>query len=125
MILTKRESEVLSLYKKGLTFKEMGILLGIATRTAINYLMRVKAKDKQLVKRAKATRAKSRQLFKDRFTELVKSAKHYNKFTTKQISIKSLLDVFKSEYFNECLVFAFRSYQKMKLKKVKLLQVIN
>lgn len=44
MHITKREFEVTFLYARGLTFKEMGFCLNIATRTAINYYMRVKAK---------------------------------------------------------------------------------
>lgn len=129
MHITKREFEVISLYSKGLTFKEIGNCLNIATRTVINYYMRVKAKDKKRGTRAKRSRAINKHSYKVRLNEIIQEVKKYNRdikrygYTFRnEISIKNQSKVFRLNYFNECLLLAFKSYHKFRLKSAKLLQ---
>jgi DNA-binding CsgD family transcriptional regulator len=123
MHITKREFEVISLYSRGLTFKEMGFCLNIATRTAINYYMRVKAKDKSRITRAKKSRAINKQSYIIQLQEVVKDARKYNReirrygYTFRnELSIKNQSKIFRLNYFHECLLFAFKSYCKFRLK---------
>lgn len=123
MSITKREHEIISLYTRGLTFKEMGFCLNIATRTAINYYMRVKAKDKSRISRAKKSRAINKQSYIMQLKEVIQDARKYNNeirrygytFRT-EISIKNQSKVYRLNYFNECLIFAFKSWHKFRLK---------
>lgn len=122
MHITKREFEAISLYSKGLTFKEIGNCLNIATRTAINYYMRVKAKDKNRVTRAKKSRAINKHSYKMQLKEVIQEVRKYNSeikrygYTFRnEISIKNQSKVFRLNYFNECLLFAFKSFHKFKL----------
>lgn len=123
IIITKREHEIISLYAKGLTFKEMAHCLNIATRTAINYYMRVKAKDKSRISRAKKSRAINKQSYMMRLKEVVRNTRDYNNeikrygYTSRsELSIKNQSKILRLNYFNECLLFAFKSYHKFRLK---------
>jgi len=123
-IITKREFEVIALYSKGLTFKEIGHSLNIATRTAINYYMRVKEKSKQHITKAKRSRSISKQLYKMRLKELMQEVREHNREATrytfiKQLSLNHQAKILRLTYFDECLEFAFRGYHKMKLKNIK------
>lgn len=125
--ITKREFEVMALYSRGLTFKEIGHSLNIATRTAINYYVRVKEKSKQHITKAKRSRAINKQLYKMRLKEVIHEAREHNneikryKYTfIKQVSLKHQALSLRLTYFDECLEFAFRSYCKMKLKNIKI-----
>lgn len=122
-VFTKREFEVFSLYSKGLKFKEIGHCLNIAERTAINYYMRVKAKDKSRVTRAKRSRVVNKHSYKMQLKEVVQEVRNYNRnikrhgYTFRnEISIKNQSKVFRLNYFNECLLLAFKSYHKFRLK---------
>lgn len=121
--ITKREFEVISLYARGLTFKEMGNCLNIATRTAINYFMRVKVKDKSRVTRAKKLRAINKHSYKMQLKEVIQEARNYNSYTKRygytfrnEVSIKNQSKVLRLNYFDECLLLAFKSYHKFRLK---------
>lgn len=130
MHITKREFEVISLYARGLTFQEMGNCLNIATRTAINYYMRIKVKDKSRVIRAKKSRAKNKHIYKMQLKEVIQEVRNYNRdikrhgYTLRnEISIKNQSKVFRLNYFNECLLFAFKSYHKFKLQSANKVQL--
>lgn len=130
MHITKREFEVISLYARGLTFKEMGNCLNIATRTAINYYMRIKVKDKSRVTRAKKSRAKNKHSYKMQLKEVIQEVRNYNRdikrhgYTFKnEISIKNQSKVFRLNYFNECLLLAFKSYHKFRLKSANIVRL--
>ncbi len=125
-VFTKREYEVISLYSKGLKFKEIGHCLNIAERTAINYYMRVKSKDKSRVTRAKKSRAINKQSYKMLLKEVIQNVKEYNReirrygYTFRsEISITNQSKGFRLNYFDECLLFAFKSYYRFKLKNIK------
>ena len=124
--ITKREFQIMALYSKGLKFKEMAQCLNIAERTAINYFMRVKAKDKSRITRAKQSRTINKQSYIVRLKEVLHDAKKYNRdikrnrYTfLKEISIKNQSKGMRLNYFNECLLFTHKSYNEMKLKSLK------
>lgn len=126
MNITKREFEVISLYSKGLKFKEIGHSLNIAERTAINYYMRVKAKDKGRIKRAKQSRAINKQSYTMQLKEVLHDVKEYNrevrrnKYTFRsEISIKNKSNLLRLKYLDECLVFTYKNYHRFKLKSIK------
>ena len=124
--ITKREYQIISLYSKGLKFKEMAQCLNIAERTAINYFMRVKAKDKSRIERAKKSRSINKQSYIVRLKEVIHDVREYNReirryeytFRT-EISIKNQSKGMRLNYFDECLLFAHKSYNAMKLKSLK------
>lgn len=120
---TKREFEVVALYSKGLTFKEIGNILNIATRTAINYFMQVKVKDKSRISRAKKSRAINKQSYMIRLKEVIRDTREYNReikrygYTFRsEISIKYQSQILRLKYFDECLLFAYKSYHRFRLK---------
>lgn len=123
---TKREFEVIQLYAKGLTFKEIGHCLNIAERTAINYYMRVKAKDKSRINRAKKSRVINKQCYKIRLKELLKDTKEHNRNIKKygynfinEVSLKNQSKQLRLNFFNECLLFAYKNYHRFRLKSTK------
>lgn len=126
--ITKREFEIIALYSKGLTFKEMGSCLNIATRTAINYYMRAKEKGKTPITKAKRSRYTNKSLYKTKLNEVVNITKKLNndmkRYTTsdKQVSIKQQSQLFRINYIDDCLVFAYKSYYENRLKKAKKLK---
>ena len=124
--ITKREFQIMALYSKGLKFKEMAHCLGIAERTAINYFMRVKAKDKSRITRAKQSRATNKQSYIVRLKEVIQDAREYNRYIQKnrytfldEISIKNQSMGMRLNYSDECLLFTHKSYNEMKLKSLK------
>jgi transposase len=123
--ITKREFQIMALYSKGLTFREMAQCLGIAERTAINYLMRVKAKENNSITKAKPSREKNKLSYKIRLKDEVRTIKAHNRETKRyalndaQISIKKQSKIFRLFYLNECLLFTHQSYNEMKLKSLK------
>jgi len=125
-VITKREYQVISLYARGLKFKEIGLYLGIATRTAINYYMRVKKKDKGRVTRAKKSRAFKKSDYSQSLHELSKTIREYNKsmmyYSFTQYKVKSLtyeIKVLRFKYIKESLKFAYQSYNRFKLNLLK------
>lgn len=125
-VFTKRDYEIILLYSKGLKFKEIGYCLNIAERTAINYFMRVKAKDKGKINRAKKSRAINKQYYTMKLKEVIRNVREYNReirrygYTFRsEISIKDQANVMRLNYFDECLLFAYKSYNKAKLKNIK------
>jgi len=125
-VITKREYQVISLYARGLKFREIGLYLGIATRTAINYYMRVKTKDKGRVTRAKKSRAFNKSDYSQSLHEMVKTIRAYNAsmmyYSFTQHKVKSLtyeIRVLRSRYIKESLEFAHKSYNRFKLHLLK------
>lgn len=125
-VITKREYQVISLYSRGLTFKEIGYLLGIATRTAINYYMRVKVKDKGRVTRAKKSRAYNKSEFNIRLQELIITMREYNKrmmyyrFTQHKVKLISHeVKMLRYLYIKKSLEFTYQSYYRFKLNLLK------
>ncbi len=124
--ITKREFQIMALYSKGLKFREISQCLNIAERTAINYFMRVKLKDNSKIKRAKTARATNKQSYKMRLKVEIQTIKAHNReirkrrYTfLKEISIKNQSKGIRLNYFDECLLFAHKSYNAMKLKSLK------
>lgn len=123
--ITKREFQIMALYSKGLMFNEMAQCLNIAERTAINYFMRVKGKDKGRITRSKQSRAINKQSYKMRLKDEIVKVKAYNRkikkysLSVKEISIANQSKAIRLNYFNECLLFTHKSYNAMKLKSLK------
>jgi len=124
--ISKREYQVLALYSRGLTFKEIGNALNIAHRTAINYYMRVKVKDQSRIVRAKRSRAYNKSEFSKMLAEVIKEVKAHNKvmmqYTFMNKYIISIKDKGMSErinYINESLLFAYKSFNRWKVNLTK------
>ena len=125
-VITKREYQVISLYARGLKFREIGLHLGIATRTAINYYMRVKKKDKGIVTRAKKSRLFNKSDYSLSLQELIKAIRAYNEnmmyYSFNHHKVKSLtyeIKVLRFIYIKESLKFAYQSYNRFKLNLLK------
>ena len=125
-VITKREYQVISLYARGLKFSEIGLYLGIATRTAINYYMRVKQKDKGRVTRAKKSRNFNKLDYGLSLQEMIKTIKAYNAsmmyYSFTQHKVKSLtyeMRMLRYNYIKESLEFAHKSYNRFKLHLLK------
>lgn len=124
--ITKREYQVIQLYTKGLMFNEIGSYLGIAERTAINYYMRVKKKDKSRITRAKKSRAFNKINYLEIQKSLILQIEKYNDLMlfshiTKH-KVKSLtyeIKELRHQYIKQSLEFAHKSYNKFKLNLVK------
>ena len=121
MYLSKREFEVLSLYKAGLKFSEIGLCLGIAERTAINFFVRAQTKDRPRVRRAKQIRLTNKDNYKMQLKEIVLDAKRHNRdrYTITKISLDDAKRTYRLNYMSDALVAAFSDWCKYKLKNVK------
>lgn len=130
-VITKREYQVISLYARGLKFREIGLHLGIATRTAINYYMRVKTKDKGRVTRAKKSRTFNKSDYKATSHTFVRFLESYNKNIENHYTsvywkrhkplrnIAKEVQLFRLIYIRESLEFAFKSYNRFKTNLLK------
>jgi len=123
--ITKQEYIVLQLYAKGLTFKDIGLAMNIAKRTAINFYMRVKKKDKGRVTRAKKSRLYNKSELKlliDADLNMMKDIKYSNatyRTKYKELSIADTKRYTILKYIDECILFAHQSYNRfiVNLKK--------
>lgn len=121
MHLSKREFEVLSLYKAGLTFREVGLCLHIAERTAINFFVRARNKDKPRARRAKQSRTTHKDSYKMSLKEVMLDVKRYNRneYCTTKISLDDAKRNHRLNYMSDALVSAFREWNRYKLKNAK------
>ena len=123
--LTQLQYEVIFLYSKGLTFKEIDTALATASKGVYS---QVAAKDKGRVTRAKKARETNLNSYKIELNKYIKEVKknnkHYKNYTQwiKEkyvIPIEVAKDGFRRKYINDSLDKSYKSYSKYKLTFLK------
>ncbi|WP_419677622.1 hypothetical protein ACN2EN_08190 [Aliarcobacter lanthieri] len=123
--LTKLQYQVIFLYSKDLTFKEIDKALATASK---GLYTQVTIKDKGRVTRAKLSRIINTRNYKEeliKYLETVKeNNKHYKKYSQwlrdkYTIDIKVAKNSFRSRYINAMIDKSFKSYNKYKLTFLK------
>ena len=123
--LSKLQYEVIFLYSKGLTFKEIDTALATASKGVYSQVV---AKDKGRVSRAKKSRETNLKTYKIELNKYIKEVKknnkHYKNYTQwiKEkyvIPIEVAKDGFRRKYINDSLDKSYKSYSKYKLTFLK------
>ncbi|MCT7545061.1 hypothetical protein N5T80_01880 [Aliarcobacter cryaerophilus] len=123
--LSQLQYEVIFLYSKGLTFKEIDKALATASKGAYSQVLE---KDKGRVTRAKLSRVTNMRNYKedlknylDTVKENNKHYKNYNQWLKEKytIDIKVAKVSFRSRYINAMLDKSFKSYNGYKLTFLK------
>ncbi len=123
--LTQLQYEVIFLYSKGLTFKEIDTALATASKGSYSQVV---AKDKSRVTRAKLSRKINLKNYKEdlkKYLDVVKvNNKHYKNYTQwikekYTIKIEVAKDGFRRKYINDSLDKSYKSYSKYKLTFLK------
>ena len=124
-LLTQLQYEVIFLYSKGLTFKEIDTALATASKGVYSQVV---AKDKGRVTRAKKARETNLNSYKIELNKYIKEVKknnkHYKNYTQwiKEkyvIPIEVAKDGFRRKYINDSLDKSYKSYSKYKLTFIK------
>ena len=122
-MITKREYEVISLYAKGLTFKEIGNSLGIAMRTAINTYVRLKKKDTRRVSKAKALRNTEKLIYRQSKKAFLKKIENHRDILIQYglfcKSPRFYLDAFRYEVVEKAQNKVHQNYFRYSLKRKK------
>ena len=117
--LTQLQYEVIFLYSKGLTFKEIDNQLVTASK---GIYMQVVAKDKGRVTRAKQSRKININRYKEELNiciaEIKKSNKQFKNYIL-PIPIAVAKENFRNKYINDSLQKSLSSYNKYKLTFLK------
>jgi hypothetical protein len=123
--LSKLQYEVIFLYSKGLTFKEIDTALATASKGVYSQVV---AKDKGRVSRAKRSRETNLNSYKIELNkylkEVKKNNKHYKNYTQwlkekYTIKIEVAKDRFRKKYINDSLDKSYKSYSNYKLTFIK------
>ncbi|MDD2509064.1 MAG: hypothetical protein PHS78_08510 [Aliarcobacter skirrowii] len=123
--LTKLQYQVIFLYSKGLTFKEIDKTLATASKGAYT---QIRVKDKSRLTRAKLSRVINIRNYKEdlkKYLDTVKeNNKHYKKYTQwlkekYTIDIKVAKFSFRNQYIKDMLDKSFKSYNRYKLTFLK------
>ena len=123
--LSQLQYEVIFLYSKGLTFKEIDTALTTASKGVYNQVV---AKDKGRVTRAKKARETNLNSYKIELNKYLKEVTKNNKqckdFTQwikekYTIKIEVAKDGFRRKYINDSLDKSYKSYSKYKLTFLK------
>ncbi len=123
--LSKLQYEVIFLYSKGLTFKEIDTSLSTASKGGYSQVV---AKDKSRVTKAKLSRKINLRNYKEdlkKYLDVVKvNNKHYKNYTQGikekyTIKIEVAKDRFRKKYINDSLDKSYKSYSKYKLTFLK------
>ncbi|UYF44094.1 hypothetical protein [Aliarcobacter cryaerophilus] len=123
--LSQLQYEVIFLYSKGLTFKEIDKALTTASKGAYSQVLE---KDKGRVTRAKLSRVTNIRNYKEdlkKYLDTVKeNNKHYKKYTQwlrdeYTIDIKIAKVSFRNQYIKDMLDKSFKSYNRYKLTFLK------
>ena len=123
--LSQLQYEVIFLYSKGLTFKEIDTSLVTAPKGVYSQVV---AKDKGRVTRAKKARETNLNSYKIELNKYIKEVKknnkHYKNYTQwikekYTIKIEVAKDGFRRKYINDSLDKSYKSYSKYKLKFIK------
>jgi hypothetical protein len=123
--LTKLQYEVIFLYSKGLTFKEIDIVLTTASRGVYSQVV---AKDKGRVIRAKKSRETNVKSYKEELKiYIAETRKRNNYFKNDTQKVKEYYTMpltrakayFRIKYINDSLDLANKSYSKYRLTFIK------
>ena len=121
--LTQLQYEVIFLYSKGLTFKEIDTALATASKGVYS---QVAAKDKGRVTRAKKARETNLNSYKIELNKYIKDIKKKNRYYNNlfldnrySICIKLAQKNFRIIYINDSLDKAYKSYSNYKLTFLK------
>lgn len=123
--LSQLQYEVIFLYSKGLTFKEIDTALTTASKGVYNQVV---AKDKGRITRAKKSREINLNSYKielinklDEFHSQYKVTKKFCNWTSKEYTFyKKAIEVeFREKYINDSLDKANKSYSKYKITFLK------
>ena len=119
--LTQLQYEVIFLYSKGLTFKEIDSLLKTSSKGVYTQVL---AKDKGRVTRAKISREKNVNNYKINLLVYMCQVKEHNKRyknSTQWIKDRNTIPIkkakanFRKKYLHECMDKSFKSYSKYKI----------
>lgn len=123
--LSQLQYEVIFLYSKGLTFKEIDTTLATASRGVYSQVV---AKDKSRITRAKLSRETNLKNYKEdlkKYLDDVKVNNKYYKNSTQWIKEKYTIkielakDRFRKKYITDSLDKSYKSYSKYKLTFLK------
>ena len=123
--LSKLQYEVIFLYSKGLTFKEIDTALATASKGVYSQVV---AKDKGRVTRSKLSRLTNTRNYKEDLKKYLDTVKENNRFCKNHIEWireKYTIDVevakhrFRNQYINAMLDKSYKSYSKYKLTFLK------
>ena len=123
--LSQLQYEVIFLYSKGSTFKEIDKALATASKGAYSQVL---AKDKGRVTRAKLSRVTNIRNYKEDLKKYLDKVKENNKYYKNHtqwikekytIKIKVAKDRFRNQYIKDTLDKSYKSYSKYKLTFIK------
>lgn len=119
--LSQLQYEVIFLYSKGLTFKEIDTTLVTSSKGVYSQVV---AKDKSRVTRAKLSRETNLKNYELELKKYLDSIKEHNKYYKNStqwikekytIKIEVAKDRFRKKYINDSLDKSYKSYSKYKL----------
>lgn len=123
--LSQLQYEVIFLYSKGLTFKEIDTTLATASRGVYSQVV---AKDKSRITRAKLSRETNLKNYKEDLKKYLLDVKVNNKYYKNStqwikekytIKIEQAKDRFRKKYITDSLDKSYKSYSKYKLTFLK------
>ena len=123
--LSQLQYEVIFLYSKGLTFKEIDTTLATASRGVYSQVV---AKDKSRITRAKLSRETNLKNYKEDLKKYLLDVKVNNKYYKNStqwikekytIKIELAKDRFRKKYITDSLDKSYKSYSKYKLTFLK------
>lgn len=124
-LLTQLQYEVIFLYSKGLTFKEIDTSLATASKGVYSQVV---SKDKGRVSRAKKSRETNLNSYKIELNKYLKEVKKNNKQCkdfTQWVKEKYIIPIevakalFRRKYINDSLDKSYKSYSNYKLTFIK------
>ncbi len=123
--LSQLQYEVIFLYSKGLTFKEIDKALATASRGVYSQVLE---KDKGRVTRAKKSRLINQRNYKEdlkKYLDTVKENNKYYKNSTQWVKDRCIINIglaknsFRNRYIKDMLDKAYQSYMRYKLTFLK------
>ncbi len=123
--LTQLQYEVIFLYSKGLTFKEIDTALATASKGVYSQVV---AKDKGRVTRSKLSRLTNTRNYKEDLKKYLDTVKENNRFCKNHIKwirekytidVEAARDSFRKKYIIDSLDKSYKSYSKYKLTFLK------
>jgi len=123
--LTQLQYEVIFLYSKGLTFREIDTLLATTSKGIYNQVV---SKDKGRVTRAKISRKINSTKYQEELNKYLEKVKVNNKLNSKYVDwIREKYTIpiavakvrFRNKYLNDTLDKSFKSYSKYKITFLK------
>ena len=123
--LSQLQYEVIFLYSKGLTFKEIDTALATASKGAYSQVV---AKDKSRVTRSKLSRVTNIRNYKEDLKKYLDTVKENNRFCKNHIKwirekytidVEAARDSFRKKYIIDSLDKSYKSYSKYKLTLLK------